>query len=225
MVSIIIPALNEEKQIPLLMNNLLSQNSECEIIIVDGGSTDLTLSKCLIYKDVKIISSEKGRANQMNKGAEAAKGDILLFLHADTSLPEKGIEAIEKAMENTIYVGGSFHMKFDKESLPYRFYSSFTKVNHSFFTYGDQGIFIRKDIFKEIGGYKIIPIMEDFEIQKRLRKKGKFIKLPLAVTTSSRRFIHVGEFKQQLLNIALLGAYELGASPKTIKKFYTDLNR
>ncbi|CAN5352471.1 TIGR04283 family arsenosugar biosynthesis glycosyltransferase [soil metagenome] len=225
MVSIIIPTFNEEKQIPLLMNNLLSQNSECEIIIVDGGSTDLTLSKCLIYKNVKIISSEKGRANQMNKGAEAAKGEILLFLHADTLLPENGIEAIEEAMKDTSYIGGSFFMKFDKDSLPLRFYSSFTKINNSYFTYGDQGIFVRKNIFKEIDGYKITPILEDFEIQKRLRKKGKFIKLPLAVTTSSRRFVQVGEFKQQIINIALLGAYELGVSPQNIKKYYSDLSR
>ena len=225
MVSVIIPTLNEENQIPLLMNNLLSQNSDCEILVVDGGSTDLTISKCLLYKDVKIISSEKGRASQMNKGAGIARGNTLLFLHADTLLPENGIKAIESAMKNQVNSGGSFYMKFDKESLPFRFYSSFTKINNAYFTYGDQGIFIRRKIFNEIGGYKNMPIMEDFEIQKRLRKRGNFIKLPMAVTTSSRRFMQVGEFKQQLLNIALVSAYELGVSPASIKKFYSDISR
>jgi glycosyltransferase involved in cell wall biosynthesis len=161
----------------------------------------------------------------MNKGAEKAKGKILLFLHADTLLPENGIKAIETAMSDPSFSGGSFYMKFDKENIPFRFYSSCTKINISYFTFGDQGIFIRRNVFIEIGGYKIMPIMEDFEIQKRLRKKGKFIKLPLAVTTSARRFMQNGKFKQQLLNIALLSAYELGVSPDSIKKFYSDLNR
>ncbi len=96
------------------------------------------------------------------------------------------------------------------------------RINNRYLTWGDQGIFIRKTIFDEIGGYKNIPVMEDLEIQKELRRKGRFIKLPLAVTTSARRFIQNGIIRQQLLNNALVMAYETGVSPGRIKEFYSD---
>jgi len=222
MLSIIIPILNEEKAIPALMENLCSQSGDCEIIIVDGGSNDLSLEICGKYKEVIVISSEKGRANQMNAGAVRANGDVLLFLHADTLLPRGGIEAIEAVMEDKGVVGGSFYMKFDREKLAFKFFSVFTKINCAYLTYGDQAIFIRKSVFEDIGAFKQLPILEDFEIQKRLRKQGRFVKLDLPVTTSARRFLNNGIFKQQLLNIALLCAYELGYSPAKIKAFYKD---
>lgn len=222
MISIIIPVLNEEKAIPALIENLYAQEGNQEIIIADGGSTDRSIELCGKYKDVILISSEKGRANQMNKGADRASGDILLFLHADTLLPPGGISAIEAAMEKQDVVGGSFYMKFDREKLAFRFFSVFTRINSAYLTYGDQAIFIRKSVFEDIGAFKQLPILEDFEIQKRLRKQGRFVKLGLPVTTSARRFLHNGIFKQQLLNIALLCAYELGYSPAKIKAFYKD---
>lgn len=224
MVSIIIPVLNEEKTISALMQDLCASNPRCEVIIVDGGSTDNTVKICSQFKKIKLAISEKGRANQMNKGAEIANGDILLFLHADTILPKDGIAAINTAMLDKEILGGSFYMKFDDDTLPFRFFSTFTKINSAYFTYGDQAIFVRKSVFQEIGAYKALPILEDFEIQKRLRKKGKFVKLPLAVTTSARRFLKNGILKQQLLNIALLLAYELGYSPSKLKKYYADTN-
>jgi rSAM/selenodomain-associated transferase 2 len=226
MISIVVPVLNEEKTLSIFLESLLSQQGvDFEIILVDGGSSDRTLSICAEFPEVKAISSPKGRANQMNRGALEAKGEILLFLHADTLLPIHGLKAIEKAMDNPKLIGGSFFMKFDAESLPFRFYSAFTKINSAYFTYGDQALFVRKAVFEEVGTFKPLPILEDFEIQKRLRRKGKFIKLPLAVTTSARRFLHHGVFRQQLMNILLLMAFELGFPPAKIKKFYSDLNR
>ncbi len=222
MVSIIIPVLNEEKAIPALMENLCSQEESCEVIMVDGGSTDQSVEICSKYKDLTVITSENGRANQMNMGAGIAKGNVLLFLHADTLLPKGGIKSIEAAMGEEDTVGGSFYMKFDMENFAFRFFSAFTRINSAYLTYGDQAIFIRKSVFEEIGAYKQLPILEDFEIQKRLRKNGKFVKLPLAVITSARRFLHNGIFKQQLLNIAMVCAYELGCSPAKIKTFYKD---
>jgi rSAM/selenodomain-associated transferase 2 len=222
MVSIIIPVLNEEKSIAAVLENLMGQEGDYEIIIADGGSTDDTLAKCISYRDIKIVTSEKGRAIQMNKGAGIAQGTTLLFLHADTTLPEKGIQAIEKAMGDNKIQGGSFYVKFDDQSRILNFLSGFTRINNRYLTWGDQGIFIRKTTFIEIGGYKDIPIMEDLEIQKVLRRKGRFVKLPLAVTTSARRFIKNGIIRQQLLNVALVMAYEAGVSPRRIKEFYSD---
>ena len=222
MVSIIIPVLNEEKSITALLENLADQEGDYEIIIADGGSTDDTLAKCISYPGIKIVTSEKGRALQMNNGAGIALGTTLLFLHADTTLPEKGIQAIEKAMGDNKIAGGSFYVKFDDQNRILNFLSCFTRINNRYLTWGDQGIFIRKTIFDEIGGYKDIPVMEDLEIQKEIRRKGRFIKLPLAVTTSARRFIQNGIIRQQLLNIALVMAYEAGVSPWRIKEFYSD---
>ncbi len=222
MVSIIIPVLNEEKSITALLENLADQEGDYEIIIADGGSTDDTLAKCASYPDIKIVASEKGRALQMNKGAGIALGTTLLFLHADTTLPEKGIQAIEKAMGDNKISGGSFYVKFDDKSRILNFLARFTRINNRYLTWGDQGIFIRKTTFDETGGYKDIPVMEDLEIQKDVRRKGMFIKLPLAVTTSARRFIQNGIIRQQLLNIGLVMAYEAGVSPRRIKEFYSD---
>ena len=222
MVSIIIPALNEEESIPLLLENLASQEGDFEIIVADGGSADNTLTICKSYPDIKIISSEKGRALQMNKGAEIARGDTLLFLHADTLIPRKGIKTIENVMNDDKISAGSFFARFDHEDGMLSFLARFTRINNRYLTWGDQGIFIRRRIFNEIGGYKNIPLMEDLEIQKRVRRRGKFIKLPLPVTTSSRRFIQNGVVRQQLLNIALVMAYEIGVSPARIKRFYSD---
>jgi len=222
MVSIIIPVLNEERSIAKVLENVCKQSTDCELIIVDGGSKDETLQICGCHERAKLVHSEKGRAIQMNKGAAMAKGDVLLFLHADTLLPNGGLQAIKEIMKDEEVVGGSFYMKFDVESLSFRFFSAFTKINSPYLTYGDQGIFIRKSVFEQIGAYKTMPILEDFEIQKRLRKQGRFVKLPLPVTTSARRFLNNGIFKQQLLNIALLCAYELGYSPAKIKAFYKD---
>jgi rSAM/selenodomain-associated transferase 2 len=222
MVSIIIPALNEEESIPFLLENLASQEGDFEIIVADGGSADNTLTICKSYPDIKIISSEKGRALQMNKGAEIARGNTLLFLHADTLLPRKGIETIENVMNDDRFSAGSFFVRFDNEDGMLSFLARFTRINNRYLTWGDQGIFIRRSIFNEIGGYKNIPLMEDLEIQKRVRRRGKFIKLPLPVTTSSRRFIQNGILRQKLLNIALIMAYEIGVSPARIKKFYSD---
>lgn len=222
MVSIIIPTLNEEESIPLLLENLASQEGDFEIIVADGGSADNTLTICKSYPDIKIISSEKGRALQMNKGAEIARGDTLLFLHADTLLPRKGIKTIENVMNDDKFAAGSFFVRFDHEDRVLSFLARFTRINNRYLTWGDHGIFIRRSIFNEIGGYKNIPLMEDLEIQKRVRRRGKFIKLPLPVTTSSRRFIKNGILRQKLLNIALIMAYEIGVSPARIKRFYSD---
>jgi rSAM/selenodomain-associated transferase 2 len=222
MVSIIIPALNEEESLPFLLENLASQEGDFEIIVADGGSVDNTLTICKSYPDIKIISCEKGRALQMNKGAEIARGNTLLFLHADTLLPRKGIITIENVMNDDRFSAGSFLVRFDHEDWILSFLARFTRINNRYLTWGDHGIFIRRSIFNEIGGYKNIPLMEDLEIQKRVRRRGKFIKLPLPVTTSSRRFIQNGILRQKLLNIALIMAYEIGVAPARIKKFYSD---
>jgi rSAM/selenodomain-associated transferase 2 len=220
MISIIIPTLNEEAVIAKTISYVQEQKGNWEIIVSDGGSEDKTLEIVKSFQEIKIIRATKGRASQMNEGARFAKGDILLFLHADTFLLPLAIEKINDAMKNSSIIGGSFFLIFDVDNFPFRIYSFFSKINHLLFTYGDQAIFVRKMVFEDLNGYKNIALMEDVEIQQRLRKKGEFIKLNQPVITSSRRFIRKGVIVQQLQNMVLVILFLLGVSPAFLKKYY-----
>jgi rSAM/selenodomain-associated transferase 2 len=221
-ISIIIPCLNEAEFIEKTLNHLISLPGNFEIIVVDGGSEDRTISMVKEFPMVKLISSAKGRGIQMNHGAKIAKGEVLLFLHADTFLPGNAYSSVLAFMQNRKNVGGSFYLILDKDHMLLNFYSWCSKLSLEFFTYGDHGIFIRKTVFEQIGGYKDIPFMEDVEIQKRLRKAGRFKKLNSAVTSSARRFEKTGTARQFFLDLLLILSFKLGVSPVKLKKFYKD---
>lgn len=221
-ISVIIACLDESRYIKNTIQHLLSLQGNFEIIVVDGGSSDNTLSIVAEFNGLRIISSEKGRSIQMNTGAKEAKAEIFLFLHADTFLPENAFELISRCLEEEEVVAGSFYLRFDDDCRLMNFYSRLSKINHPFFTYGDHGIFIRKSVFQEIGGYKEIPFMEDVEIHKRIRREGRFKKLNAPVLTSARRFRKTGVFKQFTLDLYLVLLYKLGVSPVRLKKFYKD---
>jgi rSAM/selenodomain-associated transferase 2 len=223
MISVIIPTLNEEKNIANTLACVIGQQMECEILVVDGGSTDKTIHLARQYPGVKVLHSERGRAMQMNTGAQHATGNMLLFLHADTQLPPLGLAAVYEAMLAPEVTAGCFYLTFDIKNWLYSLYSACSRINHRLFTYGDQALFVRKEVFTQVGGYQVLPIMEDYEIQKRLRKTGRFIKLAMPVQTSARRFEQKGIVKQQLLNIGLMCAYHAGVSPHKIKRLYNDM--
>jgi len=220
MVSVIIPTLNEAGIIEFSLPRLLRQEGDFEIIVADGGSTDNTLDLLNQFPQVKKVTSAKGRGKQMNEGAKVAQGDIFLFLHADTLLPRDSFWMIRDALSDSSIAGGSFCLCFDH---PHRFLwilSMLSRINHPLATYGDQGLFLRSDAFRGMGGFKEIPIMEDLEIQKRLRGLGKFIKINKPVVTSARRYLQNGTIRQQLLNTVLVTLYHLGISPHRLKRYY-----
>jgi rSAM/selenodomain-associated transferase 2 len=221
-ISVIIPFLNEENQLKETILSVLKESGESEIIAVDGGSTDNSRSIVEGFEQVQLIEAAKGRSLQMNGGAALASGEVLLFLHADTKLPVNGWKKIEEVMQQQAVVGGSFYLKFDHPHWLLKLYSRISRINHPLFTYGDHAIFIRRSVFEEVNGYKPIPFMEDIEIQQRLRKRGKFRKLKMGVTTSSRRFIEAGIGKQMATDILLVCLYHLGVSPTWMKRFYRD---
>lgn len=221
-ISIIIPCLNEGAYIQKTLEHVNSLPGNFEIIVADGGSKDDTIKLVQEFESVKFISSEKGRGKQMNKGATIANGEILLFLHADTFLPENAYRDIVRYMQHKKNIGGSFYLKFDEEHLMLNCYSWCSRSNFEFFTYGDHAIFVRKEIFEQIGGYKEIPFMEDIEIQKRLRRAGRFRKLNTGVITSARRFQKTGTVKQFAIDVLLVFAFKSGVSPAKLKQFYKD---
>ncbi len=158
----------------------------------------------------------------MNEGAKVAKGEILLFLHADTQLPPHALELITEVLSDHTVIGGSFCLAFDHCSPVLKLCSLCSRINHALFTYGDQGLFLRASTFREVGGFMDIPIMEDVEMQRRLRSKGKFAKLRTPVVTSARRYKEKGVLRQQILNTMLVAGYLAGVPPAILKRFYSD---
>lgn len=213
-----VPTLNEESTIGHLLKDL-SGIDELEVIVVDGGSKDRTVEMVSAYSEVQLLESPPGRAVQLNKGALRAKGQFLWFLHSDSRV-EADIrdEVVVQIKESDC--SGSCFLKFDKHGFWYSLYSKFSRINWSIFTYGDQGIFIKRSLFLELGCYRQIPIMEDIDLVRRIRKRCRFKKLDLPIITSARRFERNGVVRQEVKNITLVFLYLLGVSPYFLKRFY-----
>jgi len=221
-ISIIIPVLNEEKSISNILacleNNGSKENIE-EVIIVDGGSVDKTIS-IASEKGATVINSPKGRAKQMNLGAKQAKGEILYFLHVDTLPPSHFDKSILKAIQNN-HKAGCFQMSFDSNSRFLKFFAWFTRVNHTICRGGDQSLFITKNLFTKTKGFNEDYIVyEDNEFIERLYKKTYFKILPEKVKTSARRYEEHGTVKLQYHFGVIHLKNLMGASPEKLYDYY-----
>ncbi len=220
-ISVVIPTLNEESHIEKTLQSVTKQEGDYEVYVVDGGSIDNTVTVAKKYACV--INSQRGRANQMNAGAKLCTGDVLLFLHGDTLLPDNAFREIRKRMNDVTVAGGSFYIAFDADNFILRGVSFITRFNFRLFHFGDQGIFVRRDVFQKLHGYKEMPIMEDYDFYKRLGKQGKVILVRMPVISSARRFIRKGVIRQLLINKFVVLAYWAGMDIQTIKRFYDDM--
>jgi rSAM/selenodomain-associated transferase 2 len=222
--SIIVPVLHEAERINDLTGHLrqLDPKKSSEIIVVDGASGKDTLQAINDDRITK-ISADKGRAKQMNAGAFGAKGDVLIFLHADTELPLSAMKRMNEFINRNEYVGGAFDLGIKSEKIIFKviaFLGSLrSRLNR--IPYGDQAIFVRRDYFNKIGGYKDIPLMEDAELMQRMKRSGKkiFIFRDRAMT-SPRRWEEEGLVNCILRNWTLQILYFLGVSPHKLVKFY-----
>jgi rSAM/selenodomain-associated transferase 2 len=222
--SIIIPVLNEAVLINGIIDHLhsLGYNEETEIIVVDGDPEAGTL-RAISHNDVRKIKSPRGRGKQMNAGAKVANGDILLFLHADNELPPDALRLIAIAMEDKQYVAGAFDLGIKSAGFIFRLIERVASIRSRItrIPFGDQSIFIRKDYFVAIGGYKDIPLMEDVEIMEKIKKRGdKIFIIPRRVLTSSRRWEQEGILRCVLRNWTLQILYLVGVSPDKLSIFY-----
>ena len=218
--SIIIPALNEEHTLPGLLK-MLGNRADYEIILVDGGSTDAT---CLLAEGAHCItiSSPPGRSLQMNLGAQAASGEVLLFLHADTKLPENFLQLIQNAIQQPHFAAGAFSLKIEGDSKRLALIARFANLRSRYLRlpYGDQAIFLWRTTFLKNGGFPKIEIMEDFVFIKNLRKTGAIITLPEPVTTSARRWQNMGILRTTLINQLIIFGFYLGIQPVKLASFY-----
>ncbi len=221
--SIIIPVLNEARNLPETLKAARTF-SNAEIIVVDGGSEDDT-PEVATSLGAKVIHTAPGRAHQMNQGAKMATGEILLFLHGDTRLPSNYEQLVRQTLMQPEVVAGAFDLKIDGEGWGLRIVEWGVGLRSRLLQlpYGDQALFLKASMFHEIGGFPQLPIMEDFVLVQRLQQLGKIAIAPAFVVTSSRRWQSLGPCKTTLINQLVILAYFLGISPHAIAQWYRRL--
>jgi len=219
--SIIIPALNEERSLGQTLAAILSHAHE--IIVVDGGSKDGTIKIAHKHASV-VLDSNRGRGIQQHIGACRARGDVLLFLHADTWLP-RGFEImIERTLSDSKTVFGAFRLGHHPSTAVLNLVALMANLRSLLIKmpYGDQGLFMRRSDYFRVGGFKDLPIMEDVDLVRRLNKMGKFKLVKARVRTSARRYNRDGVVCTTVRNWSLIIRYLLGQSPESLHRFYSD---
>jgi rSAM/selenodomain-associated transferase 2 len=220
--SIVIPVLDEGDGIAAALDALAHLRAVgTEVIVVDGGSRDATVERAQLRAD-RVVLATRGRALQMNAGAERASGDVLLFLHADTRLPAEADRVVLNGLDQSRRVWGRFDVKIDGRSrlLPVVAWLMGLRSRLTGIATGDQAIFLRRDAFQAVGGFPAIALMEDIAICKRLKRLGRPLCLRACVTTSGRRWEKNGVLSTILLMWRLRFAYFLGADPKQLARQY-----
>lgn len=224
-ISIIIPVYNEADIIESQISHLqdLEYEGKYEILIVDGHENNTTIKQLSPTNDIQLINSPQGRGLQMNRGARKAKGEILLFLHADTFLPENGLRDITESFNNRNIAAGCFKLGINSSILLLKIIELFANIRTNLLRipYGDQAIFIKAEIFEKLNGYKEIPLMEDVELMRSLRRDGyQIYSIDKKVQTSPRRWLEQGVVYCTLRNWIIITLYNFGISPEKLYEYY-----
>lgn len=223
MICVIVPVYNEENMLRARSKALQELARTTEMIFIDGESADKSVDIAAQYG--RVISSEKGRARQMNAGALQARNDILLFLHADNTVMPEAIESIKKEIRQNGAVGGCLTQRIDNGRFIFRIieWQGNNRARRAKIFYGDQGIFVRKDVFERIGGFPDVPIFEDILFTYKLKGEGKTTVLPDKIAVSARRWEKGGIFRTTVMFNTLLIMLKMGYPLEKIKKLYEDL--
>ena len=218
-VSVIVTALNEAEHIASVVAS--GRHAEAEIIVVDGGSTDGTAQQAR-RAGAKVITAPRGRPGQMNAGAELAEGTVLLFLHADTTLPDRYVEHVFEAFGDARVAGGAFRFSTDPDtpaaSATATLVNLRTRCLHM--PYGDQGIFLTAELFRTLGGYENVPILEDVRLVQRMKRHGRIAVAPAAVRTSGRRWKDLGVVRPTVINAIVMAGSALGVPLSVLARLY-----
>jgi len=219
-VSVIIPTLNEGLHISATLASI-GRSDEVEIIVSDGGSEDNTVELASSFGAI-VLSSGPGRSRQMNFGAERASGEVLLFLHADTLLPKGWIDHVLRVLNQPGVSAGAFEFSTDASGWNFKAIERLANFRSKRWQmpYGDQGVFLKARTFRQAGGFPDMPIMEDFEFLRRLRRYGRICIAPAAAVTSARRWRTLGVWRTTAINQIIIAGYFLGVSFSTLSKLY-----
>jgi len=215
--------LNEAATIASTLNALRRGAPDAEIVVVDGGSIDASVAIAQPLCDVTIDAS-RGRALQMNAGAHVSRGDVLVFVHADTIVPTTFAADIDSALSDPAVVGGRFDVKLDATALPYRIIGAMISLRSriSRTATGDQAIFVRRDVFDRLGGFPELELCEDLEFSRRLKRVGRVACLRARVTTSARRWSRDGIVRTIVRMWLIRAMYLIGVPPARLKRMYSD---
>jgi rSAM/selenodomain-associated transferase 2 len=220
-ISIVIPVLDEERRIGERLDELRGFE---DVIVVDGGSRDRTVEVARAFQGVRVLTAPRGRALQMNHGAWRAYGDVLLFLHADVSLPPDAALQVERTLADERAVAGAFrtwHVADGGQTAPWLHLAD-VRSRYSGLPYGDQALFVRREAFWNAGGFPEQPLMEDLELSRRLRRLGRISIARACVRVSGRRFLEHPVRNALLVNSFPL-LYRLGVTPATLARFYQNV--
>ncbi len=226
MVSVIIPTYNEASCLGRLLDCLAQSHGDFEVLVTDGESEDNTAGIVTGWvahfpHRLRLLVGSRPRALQLNRAAEQARGDVLLFLHADTELPVQGLLSLETALKDAEIVGGNFRVRFNGPSWADSLFSSVYHLRRRFGVYyGDSGIFIRRRTFEQLGGFKPIPIMEDYEFVRRLERAGRTTCLEPELQVSDRRWREQGVWSAVARWVWIETLFCLGFSPHHLARFY-----
>lgn len=219
-VSIVVPVLDEADRVEATLLRLRHDFPSCELLVVDGGSTDGTgrLAGAL----ARVVTSAPGRGRQLNAGAQASSGDVLWFHHVDTSADPAALGQLLAALTDPGVVGGGLTLRFDRHSaaLAYLAWTSNLRARRLGWIFGDQSMFVRREAFDAVGGFLDAPIMEDLEMSRRLRRAGRLAVLPATSTASARRFEAHGTWSMVMFMQYLKALYFAGVDPHEIHRRY-----
>ncbi len=219
-IAVVIPAMNEQANVRDAIHSAI-QGKAFEVVVADGGSIDETAT-IAGAAGARVIASKPGRGIQMNSGARASTADVLLFLHADNRLPTDFAVQIRIALEDPRVRAGIFRQRIESRSLIFRLiaWGNEQRVRWRNLAYGDQGIWMRRTVFEELGGFPEVPLMEDYIFSEQLRQRYRFAVLPGPLTVSARRWQQRGVISQTLLNWRIIAGYKRGTALEELKSLY-----
>ena len=226
MVSIIIPAYNEATSILSVLEPLKQVRGDFEVLVADGSSTDRTQevvrqAAANFPRPLQLVESIRNRAIQCNRATEQATGDVFLFLHADILVPRETVESVEDSLRNPSVIGGNFQIVFDGETPVEKFFTWCYRVRRPFgIYYGDSGMFVRREVFERLGGFKPIPIMDDYEFIRRLEGAGRTVCLNPPMLVSDRRWRVQGLLPTLFSWVWIQTLYSLGVPAEHLARWY-----
>ena len=221
-ISVVVPAWRERENLAVLLPALSQLDSVAEIIVVDASGDSESERIVLSCGGTLIAAPVPNRGGQMNLGAQAASGDVIVFQHCDSDLDAAHLGSIEAALSDPRVIGGAFYRKFDDRHPRLRWLESMARflTRHGGTLYGDQTIFVRREIFLTLGGFAKIPLMEDIEFSRRLRAAGQIAVLDPPVRSSARRHLQKGAWRTSIQNGVFIALYRLGVSPHRLHRWY-----